>query len=491
MTAAVLAIPALFLPGWFGFQLCRLLWPAGLSGRPAVALQATLGTGFGLGLASVIYFAALTTGSAPGATYAWVEGGAFALGGRFLYGRLRARRLRAAPAAVPAPAAPAPPRFVQVAVAIGVVCLLASFPLYYSMFPHGVNDSYYFWNLRARFFVRDAEHWRNAFYPTYMNPDYPLLLPATVARCWLPAGEESPFVPALVGLTFAVATIVALASAVTLFRGPTQGALAAVVVLGTAYFMETVTMQVADVPVALFYLGCPVALCVRDRAGGGWGLVALAGALAGFAAWTKNDGQLFVLAVVLVRFFRAAVRRSWREYRGEAGAFAVGLAVGLIGLAAFKFGVAPPAAFVAGQGPEATLARVTNPDRYLTILEAYATDLLDLGPGLIPLLALYAVLLGPGPAERRSDARPLFALVALMLLGYAAVYLVTPLDLEWQLEASFDRLRMQLWPLALFALFLWVATPAESLAKASPAGGAVPDAAPDGRPRDRSTSDSL
>jgi hypothetical protein len=36
------------------------------------------------------------------------------------------------------------------------------------------------------------------------------------------------------------------------------------------------------------------------------------------------------------------------------------------------------------------------------------------------------------------------------------------------METSFDRLRMQLWPLALFAFFLWVATPAESRAKPEP-----------------------
>jgi hypothetical protein len=360
-----------------------------------------------------------------------------------------------------------------------------------------------FWNLRARFLFRGGDHWRDAFGPMFIAPDYPLLLPATVARCWTYLGSEATLAPGAVALTFALAAVGVLASAVAVLRGATQGLLAGAVLLGTAYFLETAGMQIADVPAGYYFLAAAAPLAVRDRADRGWGLSALAGVTVGFAAWTKNEGQLFALALVGTRVARAVGGGNRAARVREAGTFLLGLALVAPVLVTFKAAVAPPGGFLATQNansetttrnlhpgglPPAVAAdeaarqavspldRVQDPDRYLLIAEWYASGLLGIGPGLPLLLAVYAGLLGPAPADRRAGAGPFAAVVGLVLAGYAAVYLVTPHDLDWRLDTSFDRLRIHVWPLALFAFFLWVATPAESRARAD--GPPEPGAAP-------------
>jgi hypothetical protein len=64
--------------------------------------------------------------------------------------------------------------------------------------------------------------------------------------------------------------------------------------------------------------------------------------------------------------------------------------------------------------------------------------------------------------DSRRAGRAVASLLALMLAGFYAVYVVTPKDLAWQLEFSLDRLLLQLWPSALLAFFLFTAGPTEA-----------------------------
>jgi len=476
-------IPVLFaigLPAAAGALACRALWPAaGRPGAAGVILLAGLGTGFGLGVSSLVYFAALLAGGSPGGGYAYAEGTGFALLALVLAARARrAPRAGAGPAAPP-PGGPRPMvRLAAVAGAVALASFLAAYPVYHRMIPHGINDSIMFWNLRARFLFRGGDHWRDGFGPMYVAPEYPLLLPCTVARCWTYEGGESTEAPALVALAFALATLATLAAGLAALRGVLPGLLAGLLLLGTTYYFETAAMLVADVPIGFYYTASLVLLAFRDRAGAGWGLAALAGAAAGLAAWTKNDGQLFVVVVPVVRAVWALAAGRWRFYAAELGAFLAGLAPALIALAVFKLDIAPASPFVTGQGGQATLARLQNVGRYLLIGQTFAENLWTIGPGLIPLLIVYGLLLGAAPGGRRPGGGPFAAVTGLMLAGYFAVYLVTPYDLRWQLETSFDRLRMQLWPTALFAFFLWAATPAEATARRPRAPAAPPPPPP-------------
>jgi hypothetical protein len=459
MGAALLVL----LPPWVaGYLAARWAWP----GSPppwSVLFRASLATGLAVGASSVTFFlwAVWAGPRRPGLFVAEVIGysGLAVLLWRGGDGRPRTAAL--APGRVPA--------LLRLAFWFVVLCAVvaAGFSLWQA--PHGDWDAWAIWNLRARFLYRGGEHWTAAFSPLlpWTHPDYPLLVPAAVARGWTAAGQETTRVPCLLACLFAAATVGFLVSGLALFRGPAQGYLGGVVLLATPYFVELATAQYADVPLGFFVLACAGLFEMHDRCEpGNLRLPLLAGLLAGMAAWTKNEGQLFLVATVLARLLTAVRRRhvpgAWGAVLRELAAFALGLLPLLAVLVYFKLRLAPVNDLVAGQGWAATGARLASPQRYGLVAAYFLWALWCLGPGAVVVLAGYFWLLGPAPHQPgRCRTGHTAVLLALMLAGYALVYLATPNDLAWHLASSVHRLFMQLWPAALLAFFLAAAAPGE------------------------------
>jgi 4-amino-4-deoxy-L-arabinose transferase-like glycosyltransferase len=342
---------------------------------------------------------------------------------------------------------------------------LASFLLLSWKSPHGEWDALVIWNLRARFLHRGGEHWSDGFTEAlgWTHPDYPLLLPATVARGWTYLGREHTLVPAGVALLFTLATAGLLVSAVGRCRGPTQGLLAGGVLLATSSFVMQGTAQMADAPLGFFILAVTVLFCIRERECPDNGrLSVLAGTLAGLAAWTKNEGILFLVVTLVARGVGAARAGGWKRLSRDVPAFAVGLLPVAAVLLAFKVYLAPANDLVAGQGPGATAVRLADGSRYAQVGAAWVAELARLGPGAVPLLALYGLLVGRATSGRRRGLGHTLLVLGGMAGGYTAVYLITPQDLTWHLKTSLERLLLQLWPTGLFAFFLAVATPQEA-----------------------------
>jgi hypothetical protein len=190
----------------------------------------------------------------------------------------------------------------------------------------------------------------------------------------------------------------------------------------------------------------------------------VAGMMAGFAAWTKNEGLLFLGSVAFARLALVVPSRGWRAARRWAVAFAIGLAPILAVLVAFKLYLAPPNDFLAAQAPVVIIAKLTDPSRYAMVAKAAGGQLAVLGGGAFAWLIAYRLLLGGAP--RRPGTGSVWLILALMFVGYLLVYVSSPLFLPWHLEWSLDRLIIHLWPLAVFAVFLSTATPEEALGDA-------------------------
>jgi 4-amino-4-deoxy-L-arabinose transferase-like glycosyltransferase len=226
--------------------------------------------------------------------------------------------------------------------------------------------------------------------------------------------------------------------------------------------LSAAAVHCADVPLAFFILAGAVLFELHDAVGGSARLALLAGVFTALAAWTKNEGLLVLAVNAIIRLGLAARHPSWAKGRHLALA-ALGAIPVVAVLLIFKPRFAPPNDLVAGQSSEATLARLIDPRRYGMIAVHFLRALLSIGPGAVVLLACYRLLLGRAP-RRPNGPRGLhvLALLALMLLGYAAVYLTMPNDLSGHLHYSLDRLYVQLWPAALLAFFLAPATPEEA-----------------------------
>jgi hypothetical protein len=251
-------------------------------------------------------------------------------------------------------------------------------------------------------------------------------------------------------------------------RGRNSAMMGTLALGSTPFFIEQGSAQYADVPLSFFFLATIVLLCLHRQQGSrSIGLAVLAGAAAGFAAWTKNEGLLFLVAVLVsqVAFVVRHQRHGFQPNSDEAQtpvtqtktwAVFLGSMPLLLLVLWFKHSVAPPADLFSP--PAAMLIKLLSPGRYLVILRWYLKELFRFGhwwivPGTVLLAILYCAA---GLKRSRSEDPDFHAStlpLTLTLAGYFVIYLITPYDIYWHLRFSLSRLFLQVWPSVLFLFF--------------------------------------
>lgn len=449
--SALLAV----LPGLsLGFALRR--W---LGATEEGALRAGLALAAGSGVFGLGYVLALLLGGETG-TILLAEAALAAIS------LLAGRRSSPGPAAPRAPAG----RRAAASLALAVSTLAVLFGFCRRAVAFGEWDSWAIWTLHARFLHRgSASGWRDLFTPVlgWSHADYPLAIPASIARIWSLSGSEGAAAPWLVALVATVSVPLIVYGTLRALRGPVLAAIGALSLSAATPVVVTGAWQYADVPLA----GCVASTCALvalsssrdDRARG---LLAAAGAAASLAAWTKNEGIPFALAAVAVTFLTGRPRDARSRFR-RAGAVLCGAAPGLVALALFKVLLAPEGTTAPGF-LDGLAAKWLDPGRHLAIANAAGRELLG---GSLPALlgaAAAVLLLGPAARPAREAAVRVLALVALQAMAYYATYVVTTADLEWHLAHSADRLAVHLVPSLLAGLLLLAeegAAPPESAAR--------------------------
>ena len=185
----------------------------------------------------------------------------------------------------------------------------------------------------------------------------------------------------------------------------------------------------------------------------------LAGITAGLSAWTKNEGLLFLLVIVLTQLAGTTYSRKWRSHTRAMLSFSAGLLPVLLIILYFKFSLAPPNDLISSLDWKLTAGRILDGSRYFLISRVFLEEMFRFP---IVLLAFYLLCLGvTAHGNHRSDGRSLLWVLGMMFLGYFFTYLTTPQDLAWHLDTSLRRLLLQLWPSAVFTFFLFARTPEE------------------------------
>lgn len=452
-----------------GFLLVRFLIPGDRGVSLHNALILSLGAGLGLGIASSLYFLCLVTIGPKIPVLAVVEG-AFVVGAIVL-------GIRAKPsvsASLKWAEGPATPVYVTALLAAAGILGLIFFITHSATKPHGEWDAWAIWNLHARFLYRGGEMWENAFSSqiSWSHPDYPVLLPGLIALCWTLSGSESTLAPIAVAFIFTFATAGLLISTLGVLRGRTQAWIAGALLLGTVEFVQVGAMQYADVPLSFFIVSAVALLCLQDRYPDELRFTMLAGLAAGFAAWTKNEGLLFVLAVVVARLFAIVRFKSGPALARQFSTIVAGLAFPLAVVAIFKLRLAPPND-LASAGLSNIIKHAGDFSRWVTVLLGFGQEALFFGQlavqgevvrgFLIPIslvLVVYWFLVRFRVDERdRPSVATAAVATGLMLAGDFAVYVFLPNDVAWQLNTSLDRIFLQLWPVGLFAFFLAAGVP--------------------------------
>lgn len=441
--AAVLALGSAWL---MGVLLVSLLWPGPRRWRADLGFILPLGLGLGLGVTSAIFFAASLASSQPVRLSLILEF-SIAAGLAWLVGR----RSRLATGTGKA-GTPGHSWLVAFgATALGQAALVAAVTSWraYVAEPHGGWDGWAIWNMHARFIFRGGENWTRLLQQppvAWTHADYPLLIPASVARGWAFVGQDGAFVSGLLSGSFGLATVGLLVAAVGRLRQPLVGIVGGLVLLGTPFFVTFASNEHADIPLGFFLLATVVLMALGQRQPEVRGFPVLAGLCAGLAAWTKNEGLLFALLAAGV-FMAQAARRGARR---ASGAFILGLVVALVPVAIFKIFVAPHNDIVSA-GIGGRLAQLVDGSRHRLILASLVRDVTRFGEwSVLPFFAMIPPLVVPGGKRLGRGEWWVAGLLALTGAGYYAVYLITPWDLAWHLDSSLVRLLLQLWPAAVF-----------------------------------------
>jgi len=433
-------------------------------------LTGSLALGLGLGLSSALFFVWLCLFGAPSAAFPVAELAlVLLLLGIALYAR-KVRHRRPAPVSEAQTIEIAKHPMLYLTLWLSVGCGAMAFLLWSATGPHGEWDAWMTWNMHARAIFRGGDHWRDVLtgLPEWSHPDYPLLVPASVARMWTYMGGETALAPVSVGMLFTIATVGILYASLSILRSRTQGAVAALLLLGTLSFIRFGAAQYADVPLSFFFLATLVLFCLHEAwPAAGARLLLLAGLTAGLSAWTKNEGLLFLLALTAGRGWVVVRAQGWRAWLGEARTFAMGLAPILLMIVYFKARLAPPNDLMSDQGFRETAARLLDVTRYLEVLRSFHKALFQFGDnglvGLGWLLFTYFICLGlTGKASASRGAKTAAIAVCLMIAGYAAVLMMAPAPLLATNLRSVERLLLHLSPTTIFAYCLLVRTPEET-----------------------------
>ncbi|HLK18820.1 MAG TPA: hypothetical protein VKT81_07680 [Bryobacteraceae bacterium] len=447
-----------------GFGLLRWLFPAPFRWSLHTALLLSISTGVGIGIASSLYFLTLALAGPKILVLALVQGVALAaaLALCFLPKRKSTPLLDWAPG-------PSTAWYFTAALCVALASAVTIYIFCTFSKPHGDWDAWAIWNLRARFLVRGGEFWRDAFSNqiAWSHPDYPLLVPGIIALIWTLAQSESILVPAAVGFLFVFSLAGVFVATLGILRGKLQSFIGGIVLLCSVSLIVTAANQYADAPLSFFVLATLGLLCLQERYPEDLRFTILAGLTAGFAAWTKNEGELLLVALIVARAWAIVRYGNRATLVPQFIKLALGLAAPLAIIVFFKLKFAP-ANDLLSHKPGQIASHLTDLGRWITVLEAYVVQPFRIGTfrigsilaPIILLLGLYWYFLRFKVDSRdRASLATILCTLAITLAGEFLIYVALPGDADWQLSTSFERLLLHLWPAGLLAFFLAVNTP--------------------------------
>jgi len=451
---------SILIPLVLGFVLVLFLWPNQKPFYYSFLLKGSLSAGLGFGISSIIFFLWLLVFGLGNIFFIFEKALLLFLTMGLLYYVIKTRKYFI-------PSEIHQEKHIEINVNRNLSItfyILFIFALLTFIFlslrnPHGNWDAWAIWNMRARFIFRGREHWKDAFTNLldWSHPDYPLLIPLTIARIWKYIGSESCVVPTLLAMFFTFSTILLIFSSLNILRSKSQGYLAGIVLLGTSCLIKHGASQYADVPLGFFFVATLILFTFYDRLPIKYNrILILTGITVGLSAWTKNEGLLFLLVVVIARSLVIIPIQGWKNFFRQIFIFLLGLIPILIIILYFKTNIAPPNDLLSSQGLK-TFDRLIDFSRYFQISKAYIIISITFMP-LLLIVYLFIVGISREKKDKVSTNTSLIIL-SLMLTGYFFIFVVTPYDLNWHLGSALDRLFLQLWPSFIFYFFMIVRTP--------------------------------
>ncbi len=327
--------------------------------------------------------------------------------------------------------------------------------------PNGDWDARFFWNVKAKFYLREPEAWKSMFSSViaWSHPDYPLLVPGAVAWGWNWAGQETLLWPALTALVFSLSIAALVVWHLAETRNWETGIIAAAFLLAIEFFRYWSASQYADIPQAFFFLASTL-LLVHFLKNKNTECLFLAGLTAGLSAWTKNEGIFFILWLfVTACLYRGKKWLLDSSTRKELLYFVLGLLPALLAIFALKTVFATQGDYL---GSKRTLSDYfhlvfqapENTHIIFSALKSY-TFQTDQWHGLWHMgAAAVGINLIKGVEYKRWDESWCPAVLTILILsGYVLIIHVTPHPVVWQIQTALTRLLLHITPLVLVFAF--------------------------------------
>jgi len=327
-------------------------------------------------------------------------------------------------------------------------------------------DAWMMYNRTARFIYRGQETWLDAFSEDIdltFHADYPPLLSLNIASRWDILSEETAYVPMFQSILFSFACLGLSFGALARLKSLGQASLGLILLGGVAFFLHEGGRQLADMPLA-FYILASVVFIFFYYQEKRLVLIAFAGLNAGLAAWTKNEGVLFLLVsgmILTIAEFRT------RSFQGLYAYFA-GLLFPLAIVLYFKLQLAPASEFLSG-GTSKIIRDLMDLSRHQMIFSSFKNFFLYSGGwnniGILFILCIFFLVFHSHIKDNPPVIFIGFAIFVCQIMGYYVFYLISPYDLEWHLSSSLDRLFVHVYPTILFVTLIASQSPEDVFAK--------------------------
>lgn len=316
-------------------------------------------------------------------------------------------------------------------------------------------DIWITWEQHARFIIREeGRYWRQLFEAArpgdgwFRHTDYPFLWPLAISRAWIYAGSESVWSVWGLIVIFLTSALYGVAAIAREFgqntRAPLVGGL---LLLSQPVYFYWATSRYAEGPLATYMLvACAFLLLAKyeKEASSRRLFICLSALAAGCAAWTKNEGMMFLLPYAAAT---AMCRFSKKE-----------LLLVFCWISAFAAAVFVHKTYVAPPGDLTFSAMIQNahqlldPARYYLIAQYVLKHVAITLLGVISIILIYR-----GRPIFNKKIGILYLVIALQFGGYMLTYLLTPHTLSWHLPTSFERIWIQLWPIVSLTIALSLA----------------------------------
>ena len=186
--------------------------------------------------------------------------------------------------------------------------------------------------------------------------------------------------------------------------------------------------------------------------------MAFAGFMAGLAAWTKNEGLLFLFASIGV----LSIVALWKRSSQGLLLYFAGLLLPLALILYFKFQIAPRSEFLSG-GNSKIIQDLTDLSRHQLIFTYFKNLILYSGGwnsvGIYPILCIYFLLFYSRIKQISDLVFISLAVFVCQIIGYYFSYLISPYDLQWHLSYSLSRLFEQMYPAIVFVVLITCQSP--------------------------------